>query len=554
MASRRSAALSGLLLAAGTLLAVLPSTAGNTPIPAHGDVIVFADKAGGNEWWVEAVLSGGASGSVQSVDAMDTGGPWTAMTHHPEWGSWAASFHIEPGHQVRFRANWAGGEQAVSCWFDHPSGVEHCPTGTTTTSTTTTTTSSTTTSGSGGSCFAATFTIKAPNEWWQELYPSAAGHTVASAQDRVNGGAWLAMSHSSWGAWTSSVHTPAGSKVEFRVTDTAGATSTSLPFTWLDGTLTKGSAACGSSSSTTTTSSSSTSSTPPPPPPPGGVTFTSVKGNPWWVETVVKSTAHVTGVMAVFDCDPNRDPSDMTYHADWGKWALGLGGAGIPSGTRVSFLAYGDFPGFAASAQNYVWPDATPTAGCPADRTDWPVNGSTAEYHLHTHTTGRSIAANLHLRYVVPDPPYAPYWQGTCDGATTVTNPDGTQTTTNWTADAPTHPPVETRLPRVGFHIGQSTANQPSLPAAYVTDLSGQACFSDDSLDWNSTATGTQTKQVALVDANGSPRTLTVWHAEGGGGARVIEWETKVGLILHWSTSDMDGFTTGDLIRTDAPV
>src|SRR5687767_1037713 len=105
-------------------IAATPLAVGDHPQAAHGDVIVF-DHNAGNEWWVEVVLSGGASGSVQGVQAMDTAGPWVTLTKR-SWGAWAASFHIEPGHQVKFRATWAGGDMVESCRFDHPSGVERC--------------------------------------------------------------------------------------------------------------------------------------------------------------------------------------------------------------------------------------------------------------------------------------------------------------------------------------------------------------------------------------------------------------------------------------------
>src|SRR5688572_10140887 len=130
-------------LAVGLLLAFVPPTFANHPQAAHGDVVAFDHKTG-NEWWVEVVLAGGASGSVSGVQAMDTGGAWVPLKKE-SWGAWAASFHIEPSHQVRFRATWSGGDQAESCWFTHPAGVEQC--GSSTTSTTSTTGSSTSTTG-----------------------------------------------------------------------------------------------------------------------------------------------------------------------------------------------------------------------------------------------------------------------------------------------------------------------------------------------------------------------------------------------------------------------
>lgn len=103
---------------------LLPVANANHVQTESGRVIVF-DHRTGNEWWVEVVLTGQDSGSVQSVLAMDTGGPWVTLTKR-SWGAWAASFHIEPGNQVRFQANWAGGAQVTSCWFTHPGGVEQC--------------------------------------------------------------------------------------------------------------------------------------------------------------------------------------------------------------------------------------------------------------------------------------------------------------------------------------------------------------------------------------------------------------------------------------------
>src|SRR5687768_16549956 len=99
-------------LAVGILLAFVPPAFANHPQTAHGDVLVFDHKTG-NEWWVEVVLSGGLSGSVSGLQAMDTGGPCVALAKQ-SWGAWAASFHIEPGHQVKFRATWNGCDQVES--------------------------------------------------------------------------------------------------------------------------------------------------------------------------------------------------------------------------------------------------------------------------------------------------------------------------------------------------------------------------------------------------------------------------------------------------------
>src|SRR5688572_24471772 len=155
---------SGLLFVLAAPLA--PPTSANHPQPAHGDLIVFDHKTG-NEWWVEVVLSGGASGSVAGVQAMDTGGAWVAL-QKKSWGAWAASFHLEPGHQVKFRATWSGGDLADSCWFTHPAGLEQC-------GTTTTTTSSSSSSTTGGT-FAPAFTSFRGNEWWVQASVGTTQH------------------------------------------------------------------------------------------------------------------------------------------------------------------------------------------------------------------------------------------------------------------------------------------------------------------------------------------------------------------------------------------
>lgn len=105
----------------------LPGAGANhlQPLPSGGTVS-FADKAGGNEWWVEAIVK--STTSVSKVEVMDTGGGWAGMAYHADWGTWAASYHVEAGHAVTFRATTANGV-ATSCPFTHPAGVEQCSTG-----------------------------------------------------------------------------------------------------------------------------------------------------------------------------------------------------------------------------------------------------------------------------------------------------------------------------------------------------------------------------------------------------------------------------------------
>ncbi len=110
-----------LLLVASGLLVVV--SAEHTQ-QADGKAVAFEHKTG-NEWWVEVILSGPDASSVSKLEAKDDGGPWVQL-EKKSWGAWGASFHIEPGHDVRFRASWADGAMVESCSFTHPEGVETC--------------------------------------------------------------------------------------------------------------------------------------------------------------------------------------------------------------------------------------------------------------------------------------------------------------------------------------------------------------------------------------------------------------------------------------------
>jgi hypothetical protein len=114
------------VVAAASFVVLLSPVSGNHLQVESGKAIAFDHKeSGAGEWWVEAILSGSSASSVSGVSAMDYGGPWVAMKK-TSYGSWSASFHIEPGNPVKFRAAWADGVQVTSCWFSHPQGVEAC--------------------------------------------------------------------------------------------------------------------------------------------------------------------------------------------------------------------------------------------------------------------------------------------------------------------------------------------------------------------------------------------------------------------------------------------
>ncbi|HWH09039.1 MAG TPA: hypothetical protein VNX21_07545, partial [Candidatus Thermoplasmatota archaeon] len=150
--------------------APLPMAAADHPQTGSGRTVTF-DHRGGNEWWVEVVVSGA---TPSGVDARDTGGEWKALTLR-SWGAWAASFRIEPGNLVQFRARFPDGAAVTSCEFTHPAGAERCgsppPPGN----------------------FTATFSGVKGNEWWVQASVSATGGTLARVDVRLDGGAWTPL-------------------------------------------------------------------------------------------------------------------------------------------------------------------------------------------------------------------------------------------------------------------------------------------------------------------------------------------------------------------------
>jgi hypothetical protein len=184
--------------------------------------------------------------------------------------------------------------------------------------------------------FSATFTIKSPNEWWQEVTVKPAdARAIAGVQLRVDGGPWQPMAHASWGAWTKSVHTVAGATVEFLASDPANAQSQSLPYTWMDGQLTKG---------------STTPGPPPPPPPPTfSPTFELSKNvNEWWVEVNVKTTEPLSTV----ETSINGGAWIALAKNSWGTWSKSIH---VAPGSAVKFRAT-TTAGAVATSGTFTWP------------------------------------------------------------------------------------------------------------------------------------------------------------------------------------------------------
>lgn len=241
------------------------------------------------------------------------------------------------------------------------------------------------------STWSATFEIKSPNAWWQELYVKPqTTRTVTGADVRINNDHWQPLTKSSWGAWTASYNAPTNSKVEFRAKDSAGQYSISEPFKWMDGTLSKPSV--GSSAPppppppppttttasppppTTTTPSPTTTTTVPPPTtssPPSGFNAqfgVSPNVNEWWIEVTVNGNQAITNV----DTRINGGTWRALTLRSWGSWAESYN---APKGSIVEFRATSN-TGAQDLSERFCW--MTTCSTTPPTTTTVPPTTSTA--------------------------------------------------------------------------------------------------------------------------------------------------------------------------------
>jgi hypothetical protein len=342
---------------AGILIATtLPLAGAET---ASSPMVTFDHKTG-NEWWVEVVLGGPMAPQVVKVEAMDTGGPWVGLTKR-SWGAWANSFHIEPGHLVKFRAGFSDGGSVESCWFTHPAGVEQC---------------------SSAQPFAANFGWPSGNNWWVQVKVDA-NRPLAGVDARVDGGAWNALKLQSWGEWAGSFSMPTGSKVQFRARATDGSFDVHhLGYVWPDAY---------------------------PYPNPGSLfdaRFANVKGNAWWLQTNVYGNMELSAVEARIN-GGSWKPLKLQSFGDW------AGSYNAPEGSIVQFRASAQDQAPLTSGC-FRWVGAVP-APCP-DAGTWPREGSWITYAAHSGQSVpgyyRSTDSTISLSY------RNGIWGGTCRGTT----------------------------------------------------------------------------------------------------------------------------------------
>lgn len=473
-----------------SVTAVAPLAGANHSQAVAGGTLVF-DHRTGNEWWVEVDLFGSAAGSVSRVEAMDTGGSWIALAKK-SWGPWAASFHIEPGNQVRFRATWTSGAQVASCWFTHPQGAEQC--------------------GTPPANFDAAFANVKGNEWWVET-KVVANQPVAKVQARDAPGPWRDLTLRSWGAWATSFQIPYGEKVQLRAQSTSGAWDYSangwdwplaIPY------------------------------------PAGGPGFTAhfedVTGHNNRVQVNVYASEGEFGMGGV-SVRVDDGAWQPLVRQSWGDWGLATS---IPAGGHVQFGAASARGGAWAESGTFVWPQASPA---PA----WPQEGSFVRYDLWSHWRSgnylETMSGTLHLTYE------GGLWNAVCEGRTFEEFEDGTTEATDWRYEtkqgprqvSPTLPAGTTTNPRVVY---PSASMHTCEVTEWIVRVEGE--------QWRQTSMEKASQPVflrALVgreypDGESSQDLEMSWEKRYG---LVLDWH-RSGRMSQMTTFH------GALVDTDAPI
>lgn len=235
--------------------------------------------------------------------------------------------------------------------------------------------------------FSATFSNARGNDWWIETDVTA-NQALAGVDARIDAGAWLTLTRTSWGSWARSSFVEDNHLVQFRARNATGAEVLSVRYSWpsatpIDTTPPVGGGAGGGGSATgggggatgggggatgggggSATGGGGGSTT-------GGgggsagggtggassfvATFNNPRGNDWWVECEVSSSQSIASVHA----RANGGAWNALQATSWGSWA---------SSFNVAFNAVVEFratstTGAVALSRGYLWPSATPVGG-----------------------------------------------------------------------------------------------------------------------------------------------------------------------------------------------
>ena len=277
-------ALMGTITALLLVAVVLPAS----PLAAatNGPSVTF-DHLGGNEYWVEARITGSPFNFAE-VRVLDD--RWHRMSRS-QWDpdTYVAGIHIPPGKPVQFRVHYAD-FPVESCFYTHPAGVERCDI---------------TMDG-----FRASFRAPSGNEWWQQVFVDANREIIAVAVDITGpAGSSNYLDKQSWGAWAGSFYAPSGSTVRFTASTAADEHIQSPCYKWPDATVVTCQEAIVFE--------------------PRDTRFDHITGNEWWVEVALNGPQPDQ----VFARD-DGGPWVPLEHKSWGAWA---GSFHIEPGHKAQF-------------------------------------------------------------------------------------------------------------------------------------------------------------------------------------------------------------------------
>ncbi|MBW3583846.1 MAG: hypothetical protein KY455_12190, partial [Euryarchaeota archaeon] len=438
--------------------------------------------------WVEVYVE--ANDLLAGVEARDDGGEWVTLTKR-SWGAWAASFHVEDGSLVDFRATSTDGGTDISGEYRWPEGTQ---------------VSEEPGDGGGGTApsgFDASYSAVGGNEWWIQTKVDA-NEPLSGVDTRVDGGEWKAMDLKDWGSWAVSVHAPEGSLIQFRATSTDGDRDFSTGgWVWTHAT---------------------------PYPSDGQVAaFHNVKGNSGWVQVNVYSEAPLESVEARLDARGSWIALDQQ---DWGDWARALD---APDGTHVQFRAT-TTGGQVALSETWRWTDQEPLGMSEV----WPQAGSHVSYE-----TGMSFGSPGGYPRTIEDINVTlvydgEQWRAECEGWREEYDHNGDlEERTRIQETGTFSPPRGASLTgvRVGEHARVETVGCEKGLHRSVFDIVEKTTRSS-SRDGETVA---------------SPAWKGVYIPEWNEYAEA-HWHTKTGLVLEWRWSATGGGFGGDLVSTDAPI
>lgn len=260
--------------AAGTYVVGVTVSDGEASAKAEKQVVAEAPPFGAtftpsknvNPWWVDVKVD--ANGPVAKVEASVNGGSFVTL-EKTNWGTYAKSFHAPRGHIV-FTATDTAGQKVTSermSWLGGSAEPTPAPQPT---------------PQPAPQPFDAQFAAKG-NPWWVEASVQSASK-VTKVEASVNGGSFVTLPPTSWGAYAKSFHAPAGTIV-LRATNDKGQTDTSEAMPWLKSEF--------------------------------KATFTPKPGNAWWVETKVDANEGVAKVEA----SVNGGAYKPLKKTSWGTYA-----------------------------------------------------------------------------------------------------------------------------------------------------------------------------------------------------------------------------------------